>query len=525
MNNNLVLFFEESLFKLYKEKQLKNYFSFLQKKIDSFLKDCDLNVYLAIEQEYLDLIKDNFSFSNYIYYSKSVKSFLESYNKRIVEENIQSDNSYTLLLSASYPLFSISKNKFIIEDSEKYLTDYYYGENFPEGIVGEVFRNTILEELIKLSNEKDYYHHNLIFDILLRNISMFDIDLIEGLDYYLPYRISLSLSDFSSLPLIALFFKEEKYIKNENYVELINSISTLDFFNIYQFKNIEWEEIESKISRLEILYTIPKTYIIELSSKCNFSCIHCPYPKGLKRDSEFINKSSLFNFINKNRIFFNDSVFIVGGFGEPLMHKDFNEIIEFLSENNKVYIETNGSFLSPDFYNQFKNSHNIFLVVSIDAYNEDTYKNLGKKMILPLLNKTIISLLDKYPENVFISYLRIPQNDDEIESFYSYFQKYEKNIIFRKYNSYSKKLDNLEVADLTPVKRFPCYHLRREIFILSDGKIALCYSDYNGQTINLNIDDNIDIIIDTMKNFYKQHCDNQHLNLCNDCNEFYTYFF
>jgi len=433
-----------------------------------------------------------------------------------------------LVLSASYPLFSFSKNSFIIEDAEKYLVDYYYGENFPEGIVGEVFKNSIIDELIKLSNSKDSYHQNIIFDILLRNISLFDIDLIEGFDYYLPYRISLSLSDFSSLPLIYSIFNSN-FSDNINDKELkLDSLKNLSFFNIPKIDkslSIEWEDLRKTLSKLENLYTIPKTFIIELSSKCNFSCIHCPYPKGLKRDSQFLDKDRLFSFIEKNKIYFNDAKFIIGGFGEPFLHKDFKQIIEFLSSKNKVYIETNGSLLDVDFFEQFENKKNIFLIVSLDAINEQTYKNLGKKMIFPILLKTVSNLLEKYPENVYISYLRIPQNDEEIELFYSNFQKFEKNIIFRKYNSYSMKLENLEVADLTPVERFPCYHLRREIFILSDGKISLCYSDFDGEILKETIDDDITSIINSIKKFYNMHCEKSYMDLCTKCNEFYTYFF
>lgn len=528
MNNNLVLIFEPALFNIYKFDEIHNYLSFLKKKIDAFLDKSKLNPFIVIEQKNKKIIEEFFYNENLIQYDGSIKSFLESYEKMLTEKDLKNQNNFTLVLSASYPLFSISKNSHIIEEAEKYLVDYYYGENFPEGVVGEVFKNSIIDELIKLSNSKDCYRQNIIFDILLKNISLFDIDLIEGFDYYLPYRISLSISDFSSLPLIYSIFNSRILNKKNNDEKKLDLIAKLEFFKISEFENllnIEWEDLQNILRNLENLYTIPKTYIIELSSKCNFSCIHCPYPKGLERDSQFLDKERLFSFIEKNKIFFNDARFIIGGFGEPFFHSDFNQIIEYLSKNNKVYIETNGSFLNDDFFDKFENKENIYLIVSLDAINEQTYKSLGKKMILSILIKTLSNLLEKYPDNVFISYLRMPQNDEEIEPFYSNFQKFEKNIIFRKYNSYSMKLENLEIADLTPVERFPCYHLRREIFILSDGKIALCYSDFNGKILNLTIEDDIIKIINSMKIIYKNHCENSYIDLCYKCNEFYTYFF
>ncbi|MFN3411026.1 MAG: radical SAM protein, partial [Exilispira sp.] len=507
MKNSLVLFFNSKLFQIYSEQSLRNYLVFLRKKLDIFNDNVSLNLFVAYEENIKKFINEFFSDYQQIIYNSSLKSFFESYNIKLVEygkkidSELNTEENFTILLSASYPFFSISKNKFILEDAEKYLVDYYYGENFPEGIIAEVFKNSIIEQLIKISKDSDQYHHNAIFEILLRNISLFDIDLLEGFNYYLPYRISLSIEDYSSLPLIYYIMTG---IKPYN----IDDLKNLNFFNLRDLKPEdikgklepkliqEWDYIEKILMDLENLYTIPKTYIIELSSKCNFSCNFCISKEELIRESEYLDKNRLFNFIDKNKNYLIDSKFIIGGFGEPFLHKDFNQIINYLSKNNQIYIETNGSFLTKDFFNNFDNPENIYLIISLDAIKEETYKALGKKMIFSLLLKTINELLEKYPDNIYISFIRIPQNDDEIEEFYSYFQKYENNIIFRKFNSYSNKLENLEVADLTPVQRFPCYHLRREVFILSDGKIALCYSDFNGNLINLNIEDKMEKIIE-----------------------------
>ncbi len=529
MNNILLIVFEDKIFDLYDKSSLSKYFNFFNQKVDTFCKKLNLNLVLVINQKNVDIIKNHFDKAIILNYENSIKSILKRYSKFLYEKfNIEENKeieSFTLFLSASYPFFSYEKNEFILTESQKYLVDYYYGENFPEGIVGEVFNNSILNELIKLSNDKDIYHHNIIFDILLRNISIFDVDLVEGFDYYLPYRISFSISDYSSLPIIAKLSiekdKEQDRDKdNEKEKEKVN----FDFFENLNI-NIKWEYIEERLKEKEILYTIPKTYIIELSSKCNFNCIHCLYPLTLNRKNEFLNKNLLFDFVEKNNIYFKDVVFIIGGFGEPFIHPDFYEIINFLSRKNKVFIETNGSFLSEDIFENFSNISNINLVISIDAIKVDTYKKLGKNMILSFLLNTVVKLLNKYPDNIYISYLRIPQNDDELEEFYNFFQKYEKNIIFRKYNSYSKKLPDIEVADLTPVERFPCYHLRREVFILSDGRIALCYSDYNGQILNSNISEPIENIFQKMKYYYSFHCKENYENICENCNEFYTYFF
>jgi spiro-SPASM protein len=513
MKNNLLLLFEDEIIKKYTNTELDKYLLFIKKRVEDFTRDFDLNLIISYSDDFwFDKIKANFLIENskLLKFDKSLISLFENYLKNI--DN--SSESYTLIISASYPLFSIKENIFMLDDAQKNFVDYYYGEHFPEGVIGQVVKNRIFKEITKLTRDSDRYYNNCIFDIILRNITNFDIDLIEGFSDYLPYRTSLSINELANLPTIASLCKTDFDINNP--LSFITKTEVLP----------DWEKIKADILKNpQILYTFPRTYIIELSSDCTFNCIHCARKNSLQRTSKFIDKDNLFSFVEKNKAYLKDSIFLFGGFGEPFSHPQFFEITNFLSKNNRVIIETNGSYLTNDLMDKFISPSNINIVVSLDAITEERYRSLGKKMMFQLLLQTVKQLLEKYPENIYISFVRMTANDFEVEEFYEYFKEYEKNIIFRKFNSYSKSIENMEVADLTPPQRFACFHVRREAFILSDGSFSLCYSDYNKKILDLCISDDFDKILTEYKNQYFVQLKENYPEICKDCNEFYTYFF
>jgi hypothetical protein len=50
-------------------------------------------------------------------------------------------------------------------------------------------------------------------------------------------------------------------------------------------------------------------------------------------------------------------------------------------------------------------------------------------------------------------------------------------IILQKQNVYLGRVEDRRYSDLSPVERIPCWHLQRDLFILSDGTVGFCKQD------------------------------------------------
>ena len=104
----------------------------------------------------------------------------------------------------------------------------------------------------------------------------------------------------------------------------------------------------------------PYTIEIELTNCCNASCVFCPNSIS-PRKKEFIDKQKLFKFLKNEKSKKNVNAFnkefktfdfpkiVYAGLGEPLLHPDFIEIIEYTKKLGFIVeIVTNGYLLTHD---------------------------------------------------------------------------------------------------------------------------------------------------------------------------------
>lgn len=114
-------------------------------------------------------------------------------------------------------------------------------------------------------------------------------------------------------------------------------------------KNLERRS--KSVDVVELYEGIPKPTWVELSliDVCNRKCVFCP--KANEDVAPDTYQSMTRNIINKIHdqlieINFTGTISLCG-YGEPLLHKDINYIVEKLSKVSKVEIITNGDVLSP----------------------------------------------------------------------------------------------------------------------------------------------------------------------------------
>ena len=87
-------------------------------------------------------------------------------------------------------------------------------------------------------------------------------------------------------------------------------------------------------------------------------------------------------------------------------------------------------------------------------------------------------------------------------------------------------LPQKKVTDLSPLNRFPCWHLKRDLHVLLDGSVPVCREDLTGEHSLGNIfSDPLEEIWERGKEWYEMHIAGEYPRLCGDCDEYYTYNF
>ena len=136
------------------------------------------------------------------------------------------------------------------------------------------------------------------------------------------------------------------------------------------------------------------------------------------------------------------------------------------------------------------------------------------------------SLKKVFPDAVWAQIMRIKENEIEVEPFYRFWKNLGVNVIIQKYDTFCKLLEDKRVADLSPFNRHPCWHLKRDMYILADGSVPLCKEDVKRNNILGNaFSDSLDSIRKKTFEVYKKHLECRYGDLCGACDEYYTYNF
>ena len=81
-------------------------------------------------------------------------------------------------------------------------------------------------------------------------------------------------------------------------------------------------------------------------------------------------------------------------------------------------------------------------------------------------------------------------------------------------------------ADISPLKRHPCWHLKRDMSILTDGSVPLCKEDCSRSIILGNaFTESLETIWERGLQTYQDQITSCYKGVCEHCDEYYTYNF
>jgi len=224
-----------------------------------------------------------------------------------------------------------------------------------------------------------------------------------------------------------------------------------------------------------------KKIYIEITNACNLSCDFCIKNKRKINYMTFAEFKTIIDKINTKT-----KEIYLHILGEPLLHQNINEFIDYANNKNiKVNITTNGYLIK-----KIKDNHNINrLNISIHSFNEKYQMTLDEYL------KNIFNVIDNIKNKTYIT-IRLWIKDKNTKYILDFINKrYQTNITDIKDNNKIKITNNL-LIDTFHEFIWPdlnnnyynevgtCKGLIDHIGILSDGTIIPCCLD-SQKIINL----------------------------------------
>ena len=442
---------------------------------------------------------------------------------------------------ADTPFLNEKLTSELIEMHSKYAAEYSFADGFPYGLAPEIIESgtaSILSELSKTSLKGEgekAVDREALFSVMRGDINSFEIEtLIADVDYRL-LRFSFEASSKINFLACKNLFAEAQNQK-------------IDLCDPYALSNLA-----SKTPC--VMQTVPAFYNIQISSKYNHKYCYSLENAGKNPSSkDFMDLSDFQKILSQIKDFSENAVVSLSAFGEPLLNPEFLqfalEVINQNDENHKIslLIETDGLLVCEELASKIAESAKsknveVNWIVYLDSVDKSMYANLHNCSENDFEKAlAAIPLLENHFENhVYPQFMRMKTNENQLESFYRFWKEKESpskgELIIQKYNSFCGSLPDLKSADLSPVNRLPCWHLRRDMTILADGTVPFCFQFAFAQNAGNILTDGIAVVWAKFSEILKNHLvfvdelnsektdSNSADNKCGICDESYTFNF
>jgi len=381
---------------------------------------------------------------------------------------LMSDKSLTHIAIANgiYPLLDLHVTRKLFDIHTEYRADITYAENLPPGMALNYLSRDLLESL-DIMEAKDDDLITGIRPFVEKNINQFHAEVhYEEPDMRL-LRLDFSLASKRSVVKTAAFLKKLHELADDKGTE-----------NPYA-------KLQAIIQACpELLHVFPSYIEVEFSATSEAKNFFSPL-SVIDRPAAQLDRGYLGKIRDYIALGPGDTSVSASGLGEPLEHPAAIEFLaELLSDQNirYVFLETNGLQLdkleSLIAHESITKLRIIVMLNSLERYSEFSgtpQSSLGAvKNNVRNLTSALAASGKNAAEIVYLQALKVEENESEIDALYALAEELGASFLFQKYNRYAGLLPERRVSDMTPLERYSCWHLRRDLFIRANGDVAFC---------------------------------------------------
>ena len=455
---------------------------------------------------------------------ESVCKLLEKMSKLAKEKEAD-----TIIFSFDdLPFINVELTEKLTKQHSEYHSEYTFADGYPYGFTPEVINAGSIAIMAKLAetNLKEAglkpVSRSCIYDFIKSDINSFEVETLIAPSDWRLLRLSFSTASKSD------------FLSSSALSDIADSKLSAD----------ELAKIASV--SLPVLKSLPKFYSIQISDKVNFRTIYSPLSAGLKASDKMMAYEDFESLINQIVDLSKEAVISLSVYGEPLTHPDFLKFVEcVLSKKNLcLFIESDGLLVSPELceglktlVEKYSEKPNLpypkfMMALQLDAVSASCYKIIHEKADDTDFQKALqsVSMLSQaLPGCIYPQFVRMNENEAELEAFFRYWNEKTSptagNFIIQKYDSMAGALPERKPADLSPLERNVCWHLRRDMTILSDGTVPACRACLASSSLGNVFKEDLESVWHKNDDILKEQIEKKLSVMCGKCDEFYTFNF
>ncbi|MBQ3670360.1 MAG: spiro-SPASM protein [Treponema sp.] len=436
----------------------------------------------------------------------------------------KNDAPFALFSWADTPFLSGGITEELVREHTECLSEYTFADGFPYGIAPEVIDAgtagivaALAADTQKSVGERIASRDGL-FSIMKGDINAFEIEtLIADKDYRL---LRLEFECTTKINFLACRNLYDSFCAQ-------NGADSIDVADVYRLCNLA----EKKVS---VQKTVPAFYNVQITKRTRHNIVYNPQSPLLFGDGD-MTLEDFRKLVGKISAFSGKAVVSLSCFGEPLLHADFaafaNEVLAH--DGLSLLVETDGIGVDGnvlDSIDKERAQGRIDWIVLLDAAESALYAKIHgcPESDFSRAVNAVPLLESRFPGHVWPQFVRMKMNEHELEGFYRFWKEKENpsggNLIIQKYDHFCALLGDEKVADLSPLNRIPCWHLKRDMTILCDGTVPICRDQFDTRAGNA--------FEEELGDIWKRNDANLELHLaggypdkCKVCDEYYTFVF
>lgn len=430
---------------------------------------------------------------------------------------------------ADCPFLNIEATEEILSTHKECLAEYTFADGYPDGLCPEEIDSGAASILFELSKtgaasigEKNVSRTS-VFDLIKNDINSFEVETVIADEDASLFRISFNCATKGNTLGCEAMFKSGVDGKS------INRIS------------------EEACRNPDVLKTVPAYYSVQVTDKVLSKVIYHPEEMDSLDGKSFMPLEDFRKIIRKIADFSETAVVSLSAWGEASLHPDFVEMVKtVLSEPGlSVLVEGDCANITEKMCEELKEicgsaaprkqwaqeNAEIMWLVTLDAFSEEIYSKIHKGAPGNFeKSKEAVALLEKYfPGNVYPQLTRMNENEPELEQFYRFWSAKDSpskgKLTVQKYDNCFGTLPDRKPADLAPLERNVCWHLRRDMTILLDGSVPYARGKLKSDILGNVLSENIEEIWRKTDPEVKKQLNHDYSGKCEKCDEYYTFNF
>ncbi len=188
---------------------------------------------------------------------------------------------------------------------------------------------------------------------------------------------------------------------------------------------------------------------------------------------------------------YDDSLIVLGGFGEPLLHPDFEKALQLCREANifGLAVRTNGIAMNEEVSRAMCDMDVDVVQVLLDANDAEGYRSVHGvdawdevTRNMEVLNQIRQSTTQVNPI-IAASLTKAHETIGAMESFYDRWLSFSGWAVIEGYSHHADLLEDRRVMSMAPPQRRPCRQLRERCTVLADGRVVGCDQDFQGRYV------------------------------------------